>query len=262
MWPSFHYLSHAMKKIIYIFLLLLSALAVSAQRASCDCAKTFPICQDSACYDIGSIANKNGHRIQICGIRDEWAINGDEDSAAVAPAWSRDLHSFFIIHDCQTGDSLFAQLPELEESWSRVIIGRDEILVEPVAFFSYSDLGAEDPPITICQTRISLKGDKVTVSTPMPKFVMPHFSQSVTDSATAFYNGLETVLKASKNDHAVWPDYNQYPDELLLVAALLDLGRAREMSRHLRKYFELDGHLSESYDAGWLDYLLDNQVKK
>lgn len=205
---------------------------------------------------LGSIG-KGKHRITVCGMAKEGAFINDSANSDLT--WKYNLHSGISIYDCQTGDTLFEQEMAMDSWFYSIKIDKDEIRLTEVTYINYSALDLRDPPLSIAVTHIRLKGDTAFMSKPEPAFVMPPFSQAVRDSARRFYNRLEDTLKVKP--FAQWIDYNQYPSDLLLTAALLDMGRSRYLYRHLREYFDLDGAVSEDYEQGYLDHLLDN-IKK
>jgi hypothetical protein len=125
---------------------------------------------------------------------------------------------------------------------------------------SFPDSAFEYYCLPVTRKEIVFKNNKVTVSEALPVLEIPKTPKTVLDSAIRFYYRLEELLKTS--GFHPWIDYNEYPDGLLLIAALNKIGRAEELYRNLTKYFGLDGDISESYDPDYLDFLLQNQKSK
>lgn len=203
---------------------------------------------------------KGKHRITVCGLEREGAPN-EEDSTFSDPSWRYHLHSALIVYDCKTGDTLFEQ-EMMMDSWMynlSISTNKDQIELTEMTFIDYLGAQSTYTPLPVATTCFSIRHGKAFVSKPQPAFTMPPFSQAMRDSARRFYNRLEDTLKVKP--FAQWIDYNQYPGDLLLTAALLDMGRSRYLYRHLREYFDLDGAVSEDYEQGYLDHLLDN-IKK
>jgi hypothetical protein len=222
----------------------------------CDC-RGNPNEGESSYEEIGSIGSAH-HKIQVCGYKREGVMY--DDSSYSDPSWKYNLHSAIIIHDCKSGDTLFSQEEMMDASVYKISITKNEIILTEVTFINYTGFEYKDPPIPVTTRIFSLHNGKAIVSKPIPAFTIPPFSKVVSDSAERFYHRLDSILLVKKITG--WIDYNQYPDDLLIVAALNNIGRSRELYRNLRKYFDLDGAISESYVSGYLDHLLDNIRKK
>ncbi len=222
----------------------------SCRAQSCDCRKGD---YNEAYTKLASIGKAN-HKIIVCGLAKEGAFL--EDSAHSDPSWKFNLHTELLVTDCKTSDTLFYNEMMMDAPDYTVTATERQIDLTRMVFIHYHHLDYLDPPLPLSVTHISLNGDKPIVSQAEPVFVMPAFSAEVRDSAIKFYNRLEVVLKVSP--FAQWANYNQYPTDLLLTAALMNIGRSRELYRNLRDHFDLDGAVSEDYDPGYLDLILDN----
>ena len=247
------------KEVLPFFLIVLFCQAAFSQ--TCDCKDDLLLGQKSNYVDIGSITSRKGGKIQVCGFRKEGNIYEDGDSAGADAMWLYDLHSNFIVHNCKTGDTLYFEEQPVEDWLFKIDVGRTKIKITRVVFIDYSGFDDRPPPLDLSTVEISFDGYVPRVSEPIPAFRLPTFAPAVLDSANKFYKRLEGALAVPHSTPVEWA-YDQYPDDLLLVAALNHIGRADEIYRHLRKYFGLDGAYDESYDEGLLDRILQNTVKE
>lgn len=246
-----------MKACILLSILFMLTYYTQICAQSCDCKKG----EGHEDYvSLGNIGNER-HKITVCGLEREGTHN-EEDSSYSDPSWQYHLHSALIVYDCKTSDTLFEQEMMMDSWMYNLSISTDKghIDLSEMTFLDYARWEYTRIPLPVATSRIGIRRGKAYLSKAEPAFTMPVFSKAVIDSATRFYYRLEDTLKIKP--HAMWIDYNQYTGDLLLTAALLDIGRSRYLYRHLREYFDLDGDVSEDYDAGYLDHLLDNLKKQ
>lgn len=245
-------------KAVIVTVALLSLSMSLCGQVACDCKNVLLSGEKSDYEDLGSIINRSGHKLNVCGFKKE----GDkgEDSTSADLTWLYNLHSDFVVHDCQTGENLFVRESNADD-WYMIEVAKTSIIITSVSFFNITGFEYKDAPQPVNRIDIRFDGNKAVVSDPLPVFRMPAFSPLVLDSAKRFYERIESAIKVNHLP-TEWIDYNQYPNDLLLIAALNHIGRADEIYRNLKDYFELDGALAEDYSSEYLAYLLASLPKK